>query len=417
MTNLWFDEIYDSNGRIREHYKSVYTQWKSIPSLEKRKFRGLSKNLFSGDYPLDSLIRVLTYSELSLLQKGVTQWAKAIRAFLFDYYYRNNRWKNIIRDRNGKWRIVEDSAGMLGGIGDLLPIRKIIRKLIPGYQTVLRSSNHLKDFFCCLIYHFQKIASLNKGIPLLYLRPFKHERDHETQRLASIFKSLGCEVITSDNFRKILLIENDKIFLETFRKKERVGYLIFHSDPEQMDRHYSIATFRWLLFKKIIPYQILKRPFKCVLQRALCKNQIRTNFSPGVQFVNDKVFGLFVDSLIHFYLKESPILESIPAKSLTYRSQVGGWRLDKSALKNIIRQKDNFVIKRVDEDGGIGVWIGQKHSRREFNKLQGMILKEPEKYIVQQFEHLSVLENRIVDLRIHTHVDMERIITSNTPWG
>ncbi len=44
-------------------------------------------------------------------------------------------------------------------------------------------------------------------------------------------------------------------------------------------------------------------------------------------------------------------------------------------------------------------------------------MASPEKYIVQEFEHLSVLDNRIVDLRIHAHVDCEEIIVSNTPWG
>ncbi|MDZ4677736.1 MAG: hypothetical protein SGI74_09525 [Oligoflexia bacterium] len=30
---------------------------------------------------------------------------------------------------------------------------------------------------------------------------------------------------------------------------------------------------------------------------------------------------------------------------------------------------------------------------------------------------MSVLENRIVDLRIHAHVDHREIIISNNPWG
>ena len=45
------------------------------------------------------------------------------------------------------------------------------------------------------------------------------------------------------------------------------------------------------------------------------------------------------------------------------------------------------------------------------------VRRDPEKFVCQEFEHLSVLEDRIVDLRIHAHVDVERIILSNTPWG
>jgi uncharacterized circularly permuted ATP-grasp superfamily protein len=67
--------------------------------------------------------------------------------------------------------------------------------------------------------------------------------------------------------------------------------------------------------------------------------------------------------------------------------------------------------------GGSGVWIGQKESRKSLNKIVEKLWSEPERYIVQQFEHLSVLDDRIVDLRIHAHVDSEQIIVSNTPWG
>ena len=75
------------------------------------------------------------------------------------------------------------------------------------------------------------------------------------------------------------------------------------------------------------------------------------------------------------------------------------------------------MIKKVDEDGGEGVWIGQKLPRKQWVVLKDKIMEDPERFIVQKFEHLSVLENRIVDLRIHVHVDCEEIITSNTPWG
>jgi len=153
------------------------------------------------------------------------------------------------------------------------------------------------------------------------------------------------------------------------------------------------------------------------IESSLLKNQALTNFSPGVQFINDKGFGLFVDDLIRFYLKEAPILESIPARSFAFRNQKGKWLLDRVALKNAAKNKDRFVIKRVDEDGGSGVWIGHKHTRKAFEKVVDSVRNDPEKYIFQEFEHLSVLENRIVDLRIHAHVDSDDIIVSNNPWG
>ncbi len=81
------------------------------------------------------------------------------------------------------------------------------------------------------------------------------------------------------------------------------------------------------------------------------------------------------------------------------------------------RYKDQYVVKKVDQDGGEGVWIGEKESKKSLEEMIQKIRVNPERYLIQEFEHLSVLENRIVDLRIHAHVDHEQIIVSNTPWG
>ena len=70
-----------------------------------------------------------------------------------------------------------------------------------------------------------------------------------------------------------------------------------------------------------------------------------------------------------------------------------------------------------DEDGGSGVWIGRKLTRNALSRVVERVRETPGRFILQEFEHLSVLENRIVDLRIHAHVDCERVIVSKTPWG
>lgn len=455
----WFNEIHNADGEVKTHYEKIYRHWKSIPGHQKRRIHGRSRSLFSGDYPLDSLPRVLTQEELRILRAGVEQRATAIRAFLFDYYSRNRRWAkslppfvlrsivsrthksnvigkldpksiafpygpDIIRTHDGKWRVVEDSAGQLGGFGDLVAGRKILFNLVPGYRRLLQNSNDPKDYFVQLASHFRKKADEKGGIPLLFLGPFAVEKDHETERLASLFQNLGISVSTSDNTVKTLQTTKDGIFWQSPRKKQRVGFLALYSSPEQTDSRSIVLNFVDLAKSKFRPfqknspyYQVISYLKGWTIQSALLKNHAHTNFSPGVQFINDKMFGLYVDSLVRFYLKEEPILESIPAKSFAFRNSTGDWTCDKTIVKSVFSQIDRYVIKKVDEDGGSGVWIGRKLQSREFSKLRHLIRKNPEKYIFQDFEHLSVLENRIVDLRIHSQVDSETIIISNNPWG
>lgn len=457
----WFNEIHDSNGNIRAHYKNLYNHWQSVPAKKRKRLHVHSKKLFSGDYCLDPLPRIITGPEFATLQKGVRQRAEAIREFLVDFYGGGKRWEkvippdtlktiinrhhekiilgklnprsiafpfgpDIIRDQNGKWRVIEDSAGFLGGIGDLIASREIMFKLMPRYQNVLGPSNDPKEFFIQLASHFHKRAEQKGGIPLLYLDSFSNEGDHETQRLGQIFDSIGVEVCTPEHKTKNLLLENDGVFLQKGNKKRRVGYLALYAGPEQTDSRCFSLGIKTILGKEIKKMgsselsrirQFIQHLKGLSIQSSILKNQLHTNFSPGVQFINDKMFGLFVDSMIRLYLKKDPILESIPAQSFAFRGQRKRWRLDRTLLKNVMRRKDQYVIKLVDEDGGSGVWIGQKHTRKGFEKLTDSIRNAPEKYIFQEFEHLSVLENRIVDLRIHSQVDCEKIIVSNNPWG
>ena len=192
--------------------------------------------------------------------------------------------------------------------------------------------------------------------------------------------------------------------------------------PEQLEQNLLRINFNQLKKGKNGKYpNVLIKAFineitSPSLRSALINGQAWTNFSPGTQFINDKIFGLFVDKMIRYLLKETPILSSIPAKSIATRTK-GQWQLNNSIIKDLRKNKDDYVVKRVDQDCGTGVWIGQKESKASLNTIIEKMSYEPEKFIVQNFEHLSVLDNKIVDLRLHAHVDSEQIIVSNTPWG
>jgi len=464
MSGKWFDEIRDSNGNVREHYRQIYDCWQSIKKAERKRLHDKSARHLSGDYAVDPLPRVIIQSEYRMLQRGVEQRAQAILAFLHDYSSGGRRWKkiiptdtldaiidrhhttnvldrlnpktiafpygpDIIRSMSGRWCVLEDSAGYLGGMGDLQAGHEVMLRLVPGYGRVLHSPgeskpfNDPRDFFERLARHFQSKARKKNGVAALYLQAFEHEPDHETRRLAVIFESLGISVVAQESSQHRLEIVDSGIFLRSGRKKERIGYLVLRSGPEHMDRR-SPSSILTIDASKIGPE--FDSRILCVakwlsnttpLENTLLKNRALTNFSPGVQFLNDKAFGLFVDSLVEFYLKEVPVLESIPARLMAYRNRCDEWVLDRTCLRDIVRRRDHYVIKRVDEDGGSGVWIGHKQTQESLRRLLDKIRTEPEKYIIQKYEHLSVLENRIVDLRIHAHVDQDEIIVSNTPWG
>ncbi len=464
----YYNEIFSTDGQVRPHYEKIFNHWKKLAPKRRNELHTRSKILFSGDYAQDSLPRILIQSEFKILSQGVEQRAQAILAFLQDYCTKGSKWNrimpahtlhtmierhhmtntlrklrpeqiafpygpDIIRNRAGQWRVVEDSAGILGGMGDLVKSHKILYQMIPKFRNILkvesRGVHDPLEYYARLARYYCEKAAANGGIPLLYLQPYDVEPDQETRRLAQIFSNLGIKSITTSNhLRKLEVKEgrNKGIFLKSAKKNERVGALILRAWPEGLDH----SGFRFDLGKLwdskngdylnelTLNFARAIRPLEMPsLTDALRAGHTWTNFSPGVQFVNDKVFGLYVDTMIRRYLKQTPIIESIRAKSVATRTQRFGWRLDSTVIRNLRRSPERYVIKQVDEDGGSGVWIGQKESKRSLSGIIEKLRDAPQKFIVQDFEHLSVLDNRIVDLRIHAHVDAEQIIVSNTPWG
>ncbi len=460
----YFNEIYSKDGQVRPHYANIIEHWKSISTREKNILRIRSKKLFSGDYKQDPLPRILTHDEFQYISYGVRQRGRAIMAFLRDYCTKGTNWSqvmpnsilnmiierhhdenilktthpdrlafpygpDIIRDSFGRWRVVEDSAGIVGGIGDLVQSQKILYRQVPAFRKIFSNvsggTNDPLEFFASLAKYFSKKAEQNNGIPLLYMRPYGVESDQETSRLAQAFAKYGIASTTSSNNYRKLEIKNDKdtgIYLRTNRTNQRVGALILHAGPDQFQGR--ILRLKFARLRRcnksnatILMDEVIRELSAPSLKTALVDGHAWTNFSPGVQFINDKLFGLYVDKMICHFLKETPLLSNIPAKPVAICDRKGVWKLDSGIVRDLRRNKENYVVKRVDQDCGTGVWIGQKETKKSLEKLIENLRHEPTKFIIQEFEHLSVLDNKIVDLRLHAHVDSEQIIVSNTPWG
>jgi uncharacterized circularly permuted ATP-grasp superfamily protein len=448
----YYDEVFEKQGTLRPHYADVYGHWKTLSKSYRSALHKNSIQHYSGDYAQDPLPRILTNAEVCLLRSGVEQRARAILAFLSDYSKNGNRWRkvmpaymiksiiarhhttnflkginpetiafpygpDIIRDRYGDWRVVEDSGGYIGGMGDLLQNRKTLFKLVPEYRSSLPPIYSPNQFFKELAEYYKIKAAKNDGIALFYLSDFDDEPDKETRRLAENFSRLGIEVTNYSNRRKKIVTENNETFLVSKGRKQKIGALILRTPPEHLEmqylrlliKQYRDGNYKNMKFIEEFSYNSFKNNIK--------NGTLWTNFSPGVQFVNDKIFGLYIDSMIKKLMHEKPILKTITAQPFALRQSDGTWKIDQKLLSTVRQNINQFVIKEVDKDGGVGVWIGPKESKQTLEELVRKVRSCPERYIVQEFQHLSVIENRIVDLRIHAHVDHEKIIISNTPWG
>jgi len=118
---------------------------------------------------------------------------------------------------------------------------------------------------------------------------------------------------------------------------------------------------------------------------------------PGFTTVEDKELCAHVDKLIWHYLKEEPILKSVPTRSFGK-----GDGADQELIHQVFdnpKSQDNVVVKRVDGRGGDAVWVGAKLSRADFLEARPLVENEPASFIVQKYTCVSQLDGQIVDLR------------------
>lgn len=488
----YFDELY-KGSELREVYKPLKEYLESPKAkADEEAFLIESRRAFQKDNALDPVPRILTADEAKQIQEGVEQRARALRAFLKDHYSGKRTYAkagimseetvariisrtgelaldgvvnpetvsfmygpDIIRDADGKWRVIEDNHGFVGGIGDL----KLAFELIMKKHPSLAQSYEFADpmvFYRSIARAYREKALAYGGKAILYMTP--PYADNEDKRVEKIFAAEGVETITPDS-KKELKITSDGVFLLSEengrRSREKVGYVFMNGEHAWLDNTFPASRIRNVLdaaneylkdkkAKVSVSKQIaslladtdpktrlpdiselerilkkeealdLEKSHAAGLLKAIVKNKVGCNYSPGVDFIGDKEFYIYVEDLIRHYLKETPILKNIPSRKFV-DEKTG--ELKTGLLRKVSREKDEFVLKKVDGRGGDSVWVGSKTSQEAFDQVLEEVAKNPFVYKVQSFKHLSVLRENIVDLRAFAAVFPDRVIVAETPWG
>lgn len=374
---------------------------------------------------------------------------------------------DIIRDAHGEFRVIEDNPGFIGGVGDL----KVATQAIldePRYRKIFPKEKST-NFYRALINSYKNEIKSDEIILLLEYSP-SIGADNESKRTIHHLKEQGVKFFTFDpddlnakNKHYKLKINDDAVFLEinhsTHKTRHKVGLVIANIDSFDLDLNFIANRKKRIMIeaeyfienkrpsatitelKRIYnsepsdkKYQqlekIIKKNFNSEnyldlknatsgLINAILSKKVKSNIIPGIDFIGDKEFYLYVEEFIKYYLNESPILKNIETTKFV---NVSG-ALDSLTMERIFQNKDNYVIKKVDGRGGDAVWVGAKTSVEEFNQLRDVISKNPSVYIAQKYTALSQLKdplsnkNYIVDLRMISDVTENRILVADRPWG
>lgn len=370
---------------------------------------------------------------------------------------------DIIRDSDGVWRVLEDNPGFIGGIGDLKQARQSLLKRMPEYKKILKPVDQPEDYYKEMGRRYK--SKPGKGRTVVYMIP--PYADNEDLRLKKLYKDQGLQVVTPYTKAKLVttpkgLFVEEKINGNISRK--RVGYLVLNGEHGWVDVNHPATKLKdmfdelqyWMY--EDTPHDIKSRAkmkplideylkngtideseFRRVLSESniapyldspdrkaqrldglidlYSKGALDMNYTPGIDFIGDKEFTQYVEEIVRFYLNEEPILKNVPTENFVSESPSGKMILNEVLLKRVMKNKSKYVIKQVDGRGGDGIWVGSKTSAAEWLKAEKVVRASPGQFQVQEFKHLSVLGDLIVDLRMIAAVDSNSVYVSPTPWG
>jgi uncharacterized circularly permuted ATP-grasp superfamily protein len=420
-----YDEMFTNTGQVREHYevfhdKIINTPKKRLNQLQHSTFKtqmamGMTFNVYHETegmeriLHLDIIPRIISGKEWAQVEKGLQQRIHALNLFLQDIY--NDRkilkdgvvpeelilsstdylkacvgmtppkgiWCHItgtdlVRDKNGKFYVLEDNLRCPSGVSYMLENREIVKRVFPGLFNSLRV-RPVMDYPIKLLKMLQFLSDKEKPVVGVMTPGVFNSAYFEHSYLA---QQMGVELVTGPD----LVVRDDKVFMQTTRGLSQIDVLYRRIDDTFLDPlHFN-------------PDSMLGTPG---LFDAYKKGNLGMANAPGTGVADDKAVYAYVPRIIKYYLDEEPILENVP----TYLCR------EEADRKYVLENIEQLVVKETNAAGGYGMLIGPKAKAEEHQKFRELVRNNPNNYIAQPTLSLStvptmndkIIEGRHVDLR------------------
>ena len=442
-TKEHYDEMRTADG-VRAPYQ-VYDRWfqeqdagrlaqkeKEAEAFFKR--TGITFNVYGEAeaqerlIPFDLVPRILSSREWTKLSKGIEQRVRAINAFLHDIYNRQEILRagrvpvelianndaflpqmmgfsppgdvythivgtDIVRTGDDDFFVLEDNARTPSGVSYMLENRETMLQMFPELFTKVKVqpvSNYPRDLRDSLAASAPKgcrgkptVAVLTPGI--FNSAYFEH---------SFLADQMGAELVEGHDLRVV----EDYIAMRTTRGYKRIDVIYRRVDDDFLDP---------LSFN---PDSMLGVPGIMDVYRA---GNITIANAPGTGVADDKAIYSYMPDIVEFYTGEKAILRNVE----TYRCS------EPDALKYVLDNLKDLVVKEVHGSGGYGMLVGPAATKKEINEFAKKLKARPSNYIAQPTLSLSTvpifvkkgLAPRHVDLRPFVQVSPKGI--NITPGG
>ena len=423
-----FDEMFGRSAIPRPAYES-YAKWletENMHDLQKKNkeaeavFRrtGITFNVY-GDIdqderliPFDIIPRILNANEWRRLKQGLEQRVRAINAFIYDVYHKQEIFKagwlpssllrlnpafvpqmigftppggiythivgiDLVRTEENEFYVLEDNVRTPSGVSYMLENRETMIEIFPELFSISKVKSVTEYPIQLLKSLVESAPEKQKGDPTVsVLTPGLHNSAYfEHSFLAD---QMGVELIEGHDVKII----DGRIAMRTTEGYQKIDILYRRIDDEFIDP----LTFN--------PKSLLGIPGLIDIYKS---GALTLANAPGAGVADDKAIYSFMPEIIRFYMGEETLLKNVQT-----------WRCGKEEhLAYVLEHLSSLVVKEVHGSGGYGMLIGPMASKKDLNIFKNKIMKKPQNYIAQPMLSLSTvpilkqagLTPRHVDLR------------------
>jgi uncharacterized circularly permuted ATP-grasp superfamily protein len=443
-----FNEMFSTDGSVRPAYAD-YRKWydEQAPSWLRNQnvraehvFRrtGITFNVYGDDageerlIPFDMIPRIISAAEWRKLSRGIEQRVRAINAFLHDIYHR----QEIVRSGRLPERLLQSNAAFLPEMIGFTPPGGVYTHVV-GIDLVRTGPD---DFMVLednartpsgVSYMLENRETMMAMFPELFTRIAVRAVSDYPRRLARSLAACapaGAHRKKGDRPVVAVLtpgIYNSAYYEHAFLADQMGAELVEGSDLRVIDGRIAMRTTRGyqpidVIYRRVDDDYLDPLNFNPTSMLGVAgimdvyrAGGVTIANAPGTGIADDKAIYSFMPEIVEFYTGEKPILQNVPT-----------WRCSEpDALKFVLDNLADLVVKEVHGSGGYGMLIGPTSSKAEIARFEKKLRAHPENYIAQPTLSLSSvpifaksgLAPRHVDLRPFVLVSPDGI--DITPGG
>jgi len=365
--------------------------------------------------PFDIVPRVFMPDEWTRLSRGLIQRTQAINAFLDDIYgerrimkagvlppeliYGNPQFRPEIagiRPPHGIWAhicgidlvrtgpdefwVLEDNARTPSGVSYMLENREAMIRLCPELFRNFRVAA-VDSYPDRLLETMRSVAPPLAGANpnCVVLTPGHFNSAYYEHSF--IADSMGVELVEPAD----LLVDDDVVWMQTIAGRVRVDVIYRRIDDDYIDP----VVFR--------PDSLLGVPGLIGAYRA---GNVALVNAPGNGIADDKAIYSYMPEIVKFYSESEPLLPNVET-----------WRCrEPDALKYVLDNLGDVVVKLVDGSGGYGMLVGPTASKQEIEDFRRALIAEPHRYIAQPTLALSTVPTMTDAGLAPRHVDFRPFV-------